>query len=680
MREKGIISLFLSKISKIGFIVVISILFLSTINVYSADLDGDGISDQDETAIYHTDPNNHDTDGDGINDGRELAFWRNKWSADYDGDRLNGLLDHDSDNDGFSDGEEMNSGSNPGNADSIPTEPPLFSIHKLVVGFDFHEDYEGWMEVLGGSYSHERWLQVNWPDFNYAGGATRVTSGDIDGDGKDEIIIGLGPVVSEPSLPGGVFEILDDDFTHLAWGEIGWPDYNEANGESWPSTGDIDGDGKDEIIIGLGPGGGGRLEIFDYSSAGLVHKAWTGVNWEDYNKTSGETRPACGDIDGDGKDEIIVGLGPVASEPSLPGGVFEILDDDLTHIAWGKIGWSDYNEINGESWPGTGDIDGDGKDEIIIGLGPGGEGKFETLRLSSSDVVHMDWGEITWQDYKDLYGETHPSSADVDFDGKDEIVVGLGKGGDGWIDILDDASQGYSLLRSVQTGLVEYGEVSGETWPSVRFSITLSDNDSDKDGLTDEEEARLGLLATSLDTDGDGLADGVEFGYGTDPKLADTDGDGYSDYEETLAGTDPLNASSVPGIDSNSTSRTTSGGSATATVTLAWDPNTEADLAGYRVAYGLKSRNYASTVDVSNKTSYTLTNLTPGRTYYFAVKAYNTTNQESAYSEEISHMLSSTGKVVTISPPPPPVGIPYAQSPSVVQPGGGVEVSICHEY
>jgi len=560
--------LFLSRMSKIGLISAISILFLSSINVYSADFDGDGLSDQDETTLYHTDPNNADTDGDGINDGTEVAFWRNNWRVDYDGDGLNGLLDHDSDNDGFSDGEEMNSGSNPGNANSVPAEPPLFSIHKLIVGFGFNEDYEGWMEVMGGGYSHERWLQVNWPDFNAAGGATRVASGDIDGDGKDE------------------------------------------------------------IIIGLGPEGEGRLEIFDYSSAGLVHKAWTGVNWEDYSKASGETRPAVGDIDGDGKDEIIIGLGPVASEPSLPGGIFEILDDNFTHLAWGEIGWSDYNEINGESWPSTGDIDGDGKDEIIIGLGPGGEAKFETLRLSSTNVVHMDWGEINWQDYADLYGETHPSSADVDFDGKDEIVVGLGKGGDGWIDILDDASRGYALLRSVQTGLVEYGEVSGETWPSVRFSRTLSDNDRGRDGLTDEEEAGLDLLATRLDTDGDG----------------------YSDSEEILAGADPLNASSRPGLVGPGISRATSRDSGASVVTLAWDPNAEADLAGYRVYYGFESGNYASNVDVGNNTSYTFSDLTPGKMYYFTATAYNSSNQESAHSEEISHLSNPSGKTILISP------------------------------
>jgi hypothetical protein len=43
-----------------------------------------------------------------------------------------------------------------------------------------------------------------------------------------------------------------------------------------------------------------------------------------------------------------------------------------------------------------------------------------------------------------------------------------------------------------------------------------------------------------------------------------------------------------------------------AQVTLAWDPNTDQDLAGYRVYYGLLSDQYSYSVDVGNQASYTL--------------------------------------------------------------------------
>ena len=60
-----------------------------------------------------------------------------------------------------------------------------------------------------------------------------------------------------------------------------------------------------------------------------------------------------------------------------------------------------------------------------------------------------------------------------------------------------------------------------------------------------------------------------------------------------------------------------------AQVTLAWDPNTEPDLAGYRIYYGLLSDQYSYSVDVGNRTSYTLSNLQDGKTFYFAATAYD---------------------------------------------------------
>jgi hypothetical protein len=73
-------------------------------------------------------------------------------------------------------------------------------------------------------------------------------------------------------------------------------------------------------------------------------------------------------------------------------------------------------------------------------------------------------------------------------------------------------------------------------------------------------------------------------------------------------------------------------------VTLAWDPNSEAAVAGYKVVYGLSSRNYTYTVDVGISTSLSISGLQPGTTYYFAALAYDTTGQQSDYSNEVSYM------------------------------------------
>jgi hypothetical protein len=330
----------------------------------------------------------------------------------------------------------------------------------------------GYMEAFGPDYSHGDWLKVDWSDYNSPNGEARLATGDIDGDGRDEIVIGLGPVAGDPSVPGGYFQVLDDDYTQLAWGRIDWAAYNNANGETWPACGDIDGDGRDEIIIGLGPypAGGGWLEIFDYDAGTVAHKAWIRVTWELYNSQSGETRPACGDIDGDGRDEIVVGLGPVSGNPSFPGGWFQVLDDDYTPLAWGLVKWTGYNNANGETWPACGDVDGDGEDEIVIGLGshPSSGGWFEVFDYIPGDVAHKAWKRVNWGKYNSQNGEARPACGDLDGDGKDEIVVGLGQGAGGWMEIFDDASTAHRHLDWVLVEWKDYCIANGETWPAVR--------------------------------------------------------------------------------------------------------------------------------------------------------------------------------------------------------------------
>ena len=88
-----------------------------------------------------------------------------------------------------------------------------------------------------------------------------------------------------------------------------------------------------------------------------------------------------------------------------------------------------------------------------------------------------------------------------------------------------------------------------------------------------------------------------------------------------------------------------------ADVTLAWDANTD-PVAGYRLYYGHASRSYQNSVDVGNVTMYTWSGLAEGRTYYFAVTAYNSSNVESAYSAElVCHTITaSSGSGGSISP------------------------------
>jgi hypothetical protein len=74
---------------------------------------------------------------------------------------------------------------------------------------------------------------------------------------------------------------------------------------------------------------------------------------------------------------------------------------------------------------------------------------------------------------------------------------------------------------------------------------------------------------------------------------------------------------------------------------LAWDPNTDPDIAGYKIYYGKISRNYTFEVDVGKYESVTISGLVPGKTYYFAVTAYDLSGNESDFSDEISYSGSA---------------------------------------
>ena len=84
-----------------------------------ADADADGLTDDDETGIYMTDPLDADSDDDGLFDGEESTYWGANWNTNYDGDGItNNLLDPDSDNDSFSDALEVSAGTDPASPDA----------------------------------------------------------------------------------------------------------------------------------------------------------------------------------------------------------------------------------------------------------------------------------------------------------------------------------------------------------------------------------------------------------------------------------------------------------------------------------------------------------------------------------------------------------------------------------
>lgn len=77
----------------------------------------------------------------------------------------------------------------------------------------------------------------------------------------------------------------------------------------------------------------------------------------------------------------------------------------------------------------------------------------------------------------------------------------------------------------------------------------------------------------------------------------------------------------------------------TGKMVVTWHSNTEPDLAGYKVYYGNESRNYTNVIDVGNVTEKLVTGLKFYVPWYVAVTAYDTANNESSFSQEVSITL-----------------------------------------
>lgn len=157
----------------------------------------------------------------------------------------------------------------------------------------------------------------------------------------------------------------------------------------------------DDFSVGLGNNSQGRFTIYkdrdnssNFASAGFELRTWLEVPWSTYNSANGETRPACGDLDGDGIAELVVGLG---SYPST-GGWLELRGDgtnpgnDLPHVSWIRLPWASYNSVNGETRPACSNLDSDSSFEIAVGLGAQGAGYFWV-----SEDLTSGGGTLRWQ-------------------------------------------------------------------------------------------------------------------------------------------------------------------------------------------------------------------------------------------------------------------------------------------
>ncbi|NIA18360.1 MAG: S8 family serine peptidase [Actinobacteria bacterium] len=236
---------------------------------------------------------------------------------------------------------------------------------------------------------------------NFLGGVS-IASGDVNGDGENEIITGAGP-------GGGPHVRIFNERGELESQFFAYAEH--FRGGVNVAACDLDGNGTDEIITGAGFGGGPHVRIFD--QYGNVKGQFFA-----YNKNfRGGVYAVCGDVDGDGESEIVTGTGKSGGP--------QVRIFNANGTVEGQFFAYDKN-FRGGVRVALGDIDGGARGkslEIITAPGPGGGPHIRIFDNYAN--VRMQFFAYN----KNFRGGVSVAAGDIDNDGLAEIITGAGPGG-----------------------------------------------------------------------------------------------------------------------------------------------------------------------------------------------------------------------------------------------------------
>lgn len=175
--------------------------------------------------------------------------------------------------------------------------------------------------------------------------------------------------------------------------------------------GDVDGDGRDDLITGAGPGAGPHVIAFSGRTGGQL-KSFFAFD----QAFRGGVSVAAADINGDRVSDIIVGAGP-------GGGPHVKVFDGRTQAELRSFFAFDQGFRGGVRVAG-GDINNDGMGDIIVGAGPGAGPHVKAFDGRTQRELHSFFA------YDERFrGGVNVASADIDADGVNDIIVGALKGG-----------------------------------------------------------------------------------------------------------------------------------------------------------------------------------------------------------------------------------------------------------
>jgi hypothetical protein len=242
--------------------------------------------------------------------------------------------------------------------------------------------------------------------------SVEVALGDVNGDGNLDIVLSA-------STPGGTeVKAIDAGGSQLADFYVLDPDISPG---ASLAAGDLDGDGRAEIVLGSGPttnapwppianGPDQRVAVYEPSGASVGgFTAYPGL-------FQGGVRVALADLDHDRRPEIVTAPGPgTPAEIGIFSQQWVSGRDRGTRLAHFLA--FDPSFLGGVS-VATGDVNGDGDPEIVVGAGKGHSPEVKVFDASGRQLFSFLAFDSSYQ------GGVSVAAGDLDADGRAEIVVG----------------------------------------------------------------------------------------------------------------------------------------------------------------------------------------------------------------------------------------------------------------